>query len=77
MKEYEIIVESMTACGGSKYAKREFREVRAESPEAYVGANGVFPILNIGKNQEGDIVITTGDGRGNVVRFTFNEGGFL
>ena len=34
MKDFEIIVESMTPCGGSKHAIRTIIEAEAESPEA-------------------------------------------
>ena len=39
MKEYEVFVEDINHCGGTKYAKKEFREIQAESPEAYVRAH--------------------------------------
>lgn len=58
-------------CGGSKYSKKEIIEAEAVSPEAYVKENGRFPILEIAKNSSGDVVITTGDGKGNLVRYTF------
>ena len=32
-----------------------------------------WPILDSGKNASGDVVITTGDGKGNMVRYTFTE----
>ena len=35
MKEYEIFIETMNPCGGSKYAQQEIIEAEAESPEAY------------------------------------------
>ena len=44
MAEYEIIIESMTPCGGSKYAVRNIVEAEAESPEAYVEQHKRFPI---------------------------------
>ena len=37
MKDYEIIVESMTPCGGSKHAIRTIIEAEAESPEEAMG----------------------------------------
>ena len=36
MKEFELCIEAMTPCGGSKHARREILEVEAESPEGYV-----------------------------------------
>ena len=72
LNEYEVSMEEMTPCGGSKYAKREFLEVEAESPEAYVKAHGKWPILDITHAANGDTVITTGDCAGNIVRYTFS-----
>ena len=73
MNEYEVFIEDINACGGEQYAKKEMIEVEAESPEAYVKANGRFPILDISKNTAGDTVILTGDGTGNMLRYTFTE----
>lgn len=73
MNEYEVMIEDINPCGGSQYAKKEFLEVEAESPEAYVKANGKWPILDMAKNAAGDTVITTGDGSGNLIRYTFSE----
>lgn len=71
MREYEVLVETINPCGGQRHAKKEFLEVEAESPAAYVAENAQFPVMDSGKNADGDTVITTGDGKGNVVRFTF------
>lgn len=73
MTEYEVLVETINPCGGEAHAKKEFLEIEAESPEAYVAANGRFPVIDSGKNASGDTVITTGDGRGSLVRYTFSE----
>ena len=73
MNEYEVFVEDINACGGEQHAKKELLEVEADSPEAYVKENGRFPVLEISKNADGDTVITTGDGNGNFVRYTFSE----
>lgn len=73
MTEYEVIVENINPCGGERYANKQFLEVEAESPESYVAAYGQYPILDSGKNSNGDMVITTGDGKGNIIRYTFTE----
>lgn len=73
MNEYEVFVEDINPCGGSKHSKKELIEVEAESPETYVKANGRFPIIDITKNADGDIIITTGDGNGNFVKYSFSE----
>ena len=73
MNEYEVFIEDINSCGGEQYAKKELIEVEAESPEAYVKENGRFSILDISENAYGDTVITTGDGNGNFVKYTFTE----
>ena len=73
MKEYEVYVETINPCGGEKYGKKEMIEVEAVSPEAYVEENGRYPVLDMCKNSAGDTVITTGDGNGHVIRYTFTE----
>lgn len=73
MNEYEVFIEDINPCGGSQHAKKELIEIEAESPESYVKENGRFPIIDIGKNENGDTIITTGDGSGNLVRYTFAE----
>ena len=73
MNEYEVFMEDINACGGEQYAKKEIFEVEAKSPEAYVKENGRFPIIDISENAEGCTVITTGDGNGNFVKYTFTE----
>ena len=73
MNEYEVFIEDINSCGGEQYAKKEMIEVEADSPEAYVKENGRFPIIDISTNSSGDTVITTGDGIGNFVKYTFSE----
>ena len=73
MNEYEAFIEDINSCGGEQHAKKELIEVEAESPESYVRENGRFPILDITKKTNGDTVITTGDGKGNFLRYTFTE----
>lgn len=71
MTEYEVLVETINPCGGQQHAIKEFLEVETESPEAYVRENGRFPIVSTGSTPQGDVVITTGDGKGYVIRYTF------
>ena len=71
MNEYEICIETINPCGGSKHAIREI--IEAESPEAYVQANGRFPVIDTLENEDGDTVIITGDGKGYIIRYTFTE----
>lgn len=71
MNEYEVLVETINPCGGEAHASKEFIEIEAQSPEAYVKAEGRFPILDIVEKADGDTLIVTGDGKGNFVRYTF------
>lgn len=71
MKEYEVFIEEINPCGGKKHATKQIIEVEAESPEAYVKENGRFPIIETGTTKDGDAVITTGDGHGIFVKYTF------
>lgn len=73
MTEYEVFVETMNPCGGARHAKKEFIEIETESPEAYVKAHGQYPIREMSKNAAGDVVITTGNDSGYIVRYTFTE----
>lgn len=73
MNEYEICIETINPCGGSQHAIREIIEVECESPEAYVKANGRFPVIDTIENADGDTVIVTGDGKGYIIRYTFSE----
>lgn len=73
MNEYEVFIEDITPCGGEAHARKQMVEVEAESPEAYVKANGRHPIIDQTENANGDVVITTGDGHGYIVRYTFVE----
>lgn len=73
MNEYEVLIETVNPCGGEAHANKEFLEIEAESPEAYVAQNARYPVLDAGKNSAGDTVITTGDGHGSIVRYTFTE----
>lgn len=73
MNEYEVFIEDINPCGGSQHAKKDLIEIEAESPESYVKENSRFPILETGTDKDGNTVITTGDGNGNIVRYTFSE----
>lgn len=73
MHEYEIFVEEINPCGGEKHSKKTLIEAETDSPEAYVKENGRFPILESILNENGDVVIVTGDNHGSIVRYTFTE----
>lgn len=73
MNEYEVFVEEINPCGGEQHRKKSVLEVETESPEAYVKENGRFPIMEKIDSPNGDVVITTGDGKGYLVRYTFTK----
>ena len=73
MHEYEIFIEEINPCGGEKHSNKTLIEAEASSPEAYVKENGRYPVLEITRNESGDIVIVTGDDNGSFVRYTFTE----
>ena len=73
MHEYEIIIEELNPCGGESYANRTIVEAEAESPEAYVKANGRFPILERIDHPDGSVHIITGNGHGYFIRYHFTE----
>ena len=73
MHEYEVFIEEINPCGGEKHSNKTLIEAEASSPEAYVKENGRYPVLEITRNESGDIVIVTGDNNGSFVRYTFTE----
>ena len=73
MHEYELLIETMNPCGGEAHATKEFLEVETESPMAYVKEKCRYPVISEGKNPAGDIIITTGDSKGYLVRYTFSQ----
>ena len=72
MNEYEVFIEEINPCGGEKYANKQIIEVEAESPDAYVEENKRYPVMEKIEMANGDVVIVTGNGKGNLVRYTFS-----
>ena len=72
MNEYEVIIEEINPCGGEKYANKQIIEIEAESPDAYVEANKRYPVMEKIEMANGEVVIITGNGKGNLVRYTFS-----
>ena len=70
--EYEVLVEEINPCGGAMHAIKSFIDVETDNPEGYIRENGRFPIMDIGHNAAGDLVIATGDGKGYMIRYTFS-----
>lgn len=72
MNEYEVIIEEINPCGGEKYANKQIIEIEAESPDAYIAENGRYPVMERVEMANGDVLIVTGNGKGNLVRYTFS-----
>ena len=36
MHEYEVLIETINPCGGEAHAAREFKQIEAASPEAFL-----------------------------------------
>lgn len=70
--EYEVLVEEINPCGGSKHSIKTFMEVETNDPEGYVREIARFPVMDVGRNGDGDLVITTGDGKGYLIKYTFS-----
>ena len=73
MKKYEDLIQTVNPCGGDAHDKKEFLEIRAESLEAYVETNAAYPVIDSSNMPDGSRVITTGDGKGTFVKYTFTE----
>ena len=73
MKEYEVCSEYINPCGGAEYAIREIFDVETDDPVEYVRKEGRFPIKEVTRDQNGDILIITGDTTGYFIRYTFSE----
>ena len=73
MKEYEVCSEYINPCGGAEYAIREIFDVETDDPVEYVRKEGRFPIKEVTRDQNGDILIITGDTTGYFIRYTFTE----
>ena len=73
MREYEVLVRTIRPCPGDAHDRETFLEVEADSPEAYVLENAPYPILDSVENLNGETIITTGDGEGNFIKYTFTK----
>lgn len=71
MNEYEVCIEEINPCGGSRHSTKNIIEVEAVSPEDYVRKNGRFPIVDITEGDD-DVTITTADGNGYIIKYIFS-----
>ena len=70
---YEITIENITPCGGSKYALREIIEAEADSPMEYVMTNKRFPKVTVLKDDGNETVIVASNDAGYQTRYSFTE----
>ena len=73
MREYEVLVRTIRPCPGDVHDKETFLEIEADNPMDYVLENAPYPILDSVESLSGEIIITTGDGEGNFVKYTFTR----
>lgn len=71
MREYEVLVRRIRPCPGDPHDSEKFIEIQTDSPEDYVLENSPYPILDSVENLNGETIITTGDGEGNLLKYTF------
>ncbi|KIR03048.1 hypothetical protein P261_01863 [Lachnospiraceae bacterium TWA4] len=73
MAIYDVLIEDVNPCGGDRHAKKRFVEVETDDPVAYAKENSQWKLLDVSENPDGDIIVTTGDGKGYITRFIFSE----
>ena len=73
MQAYEVLVRRIRPCPGDPHDNEKFIEIETDSPENYVLENAPYPILDSVESLNGEIIITTGDGDGNFVKYTFSK----
>ncbi len=73
MSEYEVLVRTVKPCPGEAHDKETFLEIEADDPLDYVLANAPYPILDYVENLNGETIVTTGDKKGNFVKYTFTK----
>ena len=71
MQEYEVLIETINPCGVRRMRTRSSGRSRPTARRLMSANRGRYPILDSGKNAAGDTVITTGDGKGVMIRYTF------
>lgn len=69
--EYEILIESFGAHTGEGRRHQKLIEAELASPEDYVRDNDNWPLYDIQVMPNGDVVIYTKSGEGNVRKYTF------
>lgn len=73
MKEYEVATEYINPCGGSEYAIREIFEIETDDPVEYVRKESRFPIMEVTTDENGDLLVITGDHVGYFLKYHFTE----
>ena len=73
MQSYEVLVRRIRPCPGDPHDREKFIEIEADSPENFVLENAPYPIMDSVENLSGETIITTGDGKGNFIKYTFTK----
>ena len=73
MAEYEVLVRTVKPCRGEAHDKETFLEIEVDDPIEYVLENAPYPILDSVENLNGETIVTTGDGKGNFVKYSFTK----
>ena len=73
MAEYEVLVRTIKPCPGDAHDKETFLEIEADDPIGYVLENAPYPILDSVENLNSEVIVTTGDGKGNFVKYSFTK----
>lgn len=69
--EYEILVESIGKYAGEGQMAREIIEAECDDPIEYVKEHDSWPLFDTMTHANGDVVIITKSGEGNIRKYTF------
>ena len=73
MAEYELVREIKNLCPNNQMRDVFFEEVETDDPVEYIRKEGRFPIMEVTRDANGDLLIITGDTKGYFIRYTFTE----
>ena len=73
MTEYELFIEKIRPCGNDRDSEKSVVQIDIKCPDEYVRQNSSFPVIEKTVCENGDIRYVTGDGKGNIVKYTFTE----